>query len=353
MRHDIEPLRAALRARAAEVAQCLPQPLPGRNAAACGATIVETASPALIFAKRWRPDGTCADYDRARAVNLAAAPLADLVALAGLLEHLADRRRCCIVRAAIAAPARVSGVRRLLHPDPDTGEAATLAEVPRRWCALDLDSVPLPEGTDPRDLERCARHALALLPPAFRAARCIVQATSGHGIKPGARLRLWFWLSRPTLGADLAAWLAGFPVDASCFRAAQPHYTAAPLFDGRPDPLPRRLALLPGADAVAVPSPGLLRRPPPAPPRPTRAGDTGDGARALAWATREIARQREGARHDTALRVAGWLAGKARSGEVPPSAIIGAIAAGLVAAGKDAREAEAIAAYVLRGEGLA
>jgi hypothetical protein len=316
-------------------------------------TVVKTASPALILAKRWRPDGTCADYDRARTVNLTPAALADLGALALLLERLAGRPRCCLVRAAIADATRASGVRRLLHSDPDTGEAATLAEVPRRWCALDLDSVPLPEGTDPRDLERCARHVLALLPPAFRDARCIVKATTGHGIKPGARLRLWCWLSRPTLGAEMAAWLAGFPVDASCFRAAQPHYTAAPLFEGRPDPLPRRLALLPGADAVAVPSPALLRRSPPAPPRPTRAGDTGDGARALAWATREIARQREGARHDTALRVAGWLAGKARRGEVPASAIPGAISAGLVAAGKDAREAEAIAGYVLRGRGWA
>jgi hypothetical protein len=67
----------------------------------------------------------------------------------------------------------------------------------------------------------------------------------------------------------------------------------------------------------------------------------------------EIARQREGARHNTALRMAGWLAAKARRGEVPASAIANAITAGLVAAGKDAKEGEAIAAYVLRAEGIA
>jgi hypothetical protein len=228
-----------------------------------------------------------------------------------------------------------------------------LSSVPRRWVALDIDGAPLPAGTDPRDLECCARHVLALLPPAFRNVRCIVQATAGHAVKPGARLRIWAWLARPTLGAELAVWLAGCPVDPASFRAVQPIYSAAPLFEGRADPLPRRLVMLPGAECVDVPSPALLRKPAPAPARPARIRDSGDGAAALAWATREIAKQREGARHDTAMRVAGWLAAKARRGEVPASAIEGAVVEGLIAAGKAAREGEAIARYVLRAEGLA
>jgi hypothetical protein len=321
--------------------------------AACGATLIENAAPGALFAKRRRRDGTCQDYDRARLVNLRAVPLRDLDALAELLARLGTRPRLCLVRAAIADPARAQCVRRLLHPAPETGEPPTLIEVPRQWVALDIDGVTLPAGIDPRDLERCARHVLALLPPAFRAARCIVQATAGHGIKPGARIRLWFWLSRPTLGAELAAWLTGFPVDAAGFRPAQPIYAAAPIFEGCADPLPRRLVMLPGAECVAVPAPALLRKPPPVPLRPARIRDSGDGAAALAWVTREIARQREGARHDTAIRIAGWLANKARHGAVPASAIANAITAGLVAAGKDAKEGEAIAAYVLRAEGLA
>jgi hypothetical protein len=84
----------------------------------------------VIFAKRWRADGSCQDYDRARLVNLRAVPLRDLDALAELLERLQSRPRFCLVRAAIADPARVRGVRRLLHPDPETGEAPTLVERP-------------------------------------------------------------------------------------------------------------------------------------------------------------------------------------------------------------------------------
>jgi hypothetical protein len=326
--------------------------LPYITNAPCGVTIIQAAAPSLVLTKRWRSDGTCDDYALARSIHLRPVALPDFAALFDLLRVLADRPRCAIVRAAVADPSRVLGVRRLLHPDPDTGEAPTLREVPRRWCALDLDSVPLPEGTDPRDLERCARHVLALLPPAFREARCIVQATAGHAIKPGARLRCWFWLSRPTIGADLAQWLAGFPVDPSCHRAAQAIYTASPLFEGRDDPLPRRLALLPGAEAVAVPPSDLLRSPPP-PIRAPRVGAEGDGARALAWAEAEIAKQSEGSRHDTALRVAGWLAALATRGEVPASAIPPTIARALQAAGKDAREGLALAAFVLSREGLA
>lgn len=209
----------------------------------------------------------------------------------------------------------------------------------------------------PADLGRAAVNTAGRGPGLPRAATCDrvrvrSQATSGHGIKPGARLRLWYWLSRPTIGADFEQWLSPFPVDLSCFRGAQPIYTARPLFEGRADPLPRRLALLLGAAAVAVPPPELLRSPPP-PLRAPRIGAEGDSAKALAWAEREIARQGEGSRHDTALRVAGWLAALARRGEVTASAIPGTIARGLQAAGKDAREGLAIGAFVLSREGLA
>lgn len=106
--------------------------------------------------------------------------LHDFEALAGLLEGLAGHPRRCVVRGAVADPARVREVRRLLHPDRDTGEAPTLRDVPRRWCALDMDAVPVPASVPPENLERCARNALALLPPAWQVARCIVQATAGY-----------------------------------------------------------------------------------------------------------------------------------------------------------------------------
>ena len=99
--------------------------------------------------------------------------------------------------------------------------------------------------------------------------RVSIQATSGHGIKPGIRLRLWHWLDRPTSGAELKYWLRDTPVDPAPFRPAQLIYTATPLFRrGARDPLPQRLAMRRGSSCVAVPSAAMLR-PPPRTPRPT------------------------------------------------------------------------------------
>jgi len=312
----------------------------------CGLTLSRATVP---LQKAWR-GGDAAPLTIPKTFNFEHAEVEDLAGLGRLLLRLQDNPFAAVIRGGIADPTRAEGVRRLTAPDPVTGEPATLVELPRRWVALDLDNVPLPAGAAPRDLSACARHALALLPAAFRAAGCVVQATASHGIKPGARLRLWFWLSRPALGAELARWLAGSPVDSSCFRAGQLIFTARPRFVGMPDPLPCRLALLPGADAVEVPPTAALRPPSP-PPRPQRAAIADDGAGALVWGRAYIASAPLGARHDTALRVAGWLFALAREGRVRAEAIAPAITAGLIAAGKTESEARDICRYIAAKEG--
>lgn len=212
------------------------------------------------LAKTIRADGS-AEADTPRTVDLRRVEVPNLDSIAALLRNLAERRDCCIVRGEIIDPARVSGVRRLCRPDPETGDAPTLREAAHHWLALDLDSLPLPEGTDAADLPACARAVLVQLPPAFHGARCIVQATASHGIKPGARLRLWFWLSRPLTNAECKAWLRTARVDRTLYSPAQPHYTAAPVFDGRPDPMPHRLAELHGTAEVEPPSAAALTPP--------------------------------------------------------------------------------------------
>ncbi len=214
------------------------------------ATIVVAQGRRL--AKLIRGDGTVEQYDSAKTINLHPVDLPDLDALAVLLHRLALRRDCCMVRGAIIDPDRTKAVRRLCRPCPNTGDQPTLAEHARHWLALDLDSVPLDEGVDRLDLLACARAVTWRLPDPLRNARCIVQATSSHAIKPGARLRLWYWLARPLTNAECKGWLKQAPVDLSLFSPAQPHYTAAPIFIGMADPLPARLAMLPG-EAVAVP----------------------------------------------------------------------------------------------------
>jgi hypothetical protein len=159
-----------------------------------------------------------------------------------------------------ADPERVCGVRRLLTPDRETGDQPTLVEVPRRWVPLDIDHLARPDWIDPADLLACAVVAIRKLPIEFQKAAFVVGATAGHGLKPGIRLRLWCWLSRPVNGAELKFWLRNAPVDARLFGANQVIYTSSPIFSrGAFDPARSRLDLVPGDETVPVPPAARLK----------------------------------------------------------------------------------------------
>jgi hypothetical protein len=214
------------------------------------------------LAKLIRADTTVGGYDDAKHFDLFTVSVPDLNALHRLLWRLLDRPDCAVVRGEIANPDRVLCVRRLLYPDKKTGDVPTLRGAARHWLALDIEGVPRPEQVAATDLGGCAQEAIKRLPAAFHGARCIVQASGSHGIKPGVRLRLWYWLTRPTTGAELKRWLHGAPADASVFGAVQPIYTAAPVFaPGVCDHLPQRIFERSGQPLVTVPSPQDLLPP--------------------------------------------------------------------------------------------
>lgn len=333
------------------------------EAAVCGATIVraygrrlcKTVTPAAVVG-----------YDLARTVDLIPVELRDLDGLAEMLRRLTGRTDAAIVRGQPIAEGGACGVRRLLHPDPETGATPTLTEVPRRWVALDVDGVPLPDGTDPCDLAACASAVLPLLPDEFHGVVCIVQATASHGVKPGARLRLWFWLDRPTSGAECKRWLRKAPVDHSVFGAAQVTYTATPVFaGGAVDPLPHRLLCLAGRPMVAVPPPeeqALRSRRQAALSAACGATDRqaawkGSGVpqgpvsgryivAALAHAAARITAAPEGERHATSLREA-WSLARLLGTGMEPEDLQRLIAAAIERAGKPAAEGRAVASWAV------
>jgi len=296
------------------------------------------------LAKLIRP-GAIVAYDNARLFDLHSRPVADLADLHRLLLILADRPDCAVVRGAIADPGRVRAVRRLLHADPATGDPPSLAEVPRQWLAIDCDNVPLAEGTDPRDLGDCARQAIALLPADFHDAGAIVAATAGHGFKPGARLRLWYWLARPLTGAECKRWMAAAPVDPSIFGAATLIYTASPIFaDGAADPLPHRMVTLPGRPVVTPPSAAALAPPPPRPTPTAWYSTRGGEVRRLAALIRHVATTPEGERHRALYWAACRVGEMAAAGNVSPTSAADALVqAAMAAGGQDQRKAEATA----------
>ena len=254
-------------------------------------------------------DGGVRGYDSARTFDMFKLEVSSLDDLHAILADLAGQRDRCVVRGAIADPARTRGVRRLLHADPQTGEQPTLRDVPRRWLALDVDGMPLSKGCDARDLFSCGIGAILSLPAEFHGAACLAQATASHGLKPGMRLRLWCWLSRPTSGVELAQWLRGTPhLDRASFSAAQVVYTASPIFEAGTDILKTRLVLVPGPGAARVPPAEALQPPPPPPPRPRPRLETHASSNyarvALVNAATRIMAAGEGNRHRTILREA-------------------------------------------------
>jgi hypothetical protein len=329
------------------------------NPSECGLVVLRSHGPRL--AKTLRPGGTFTPYGDARTFDMIEAPVASLNGLHSILAKLFPRPDVAIVRGAIVDPARAQGVRRLLHPDPETGDLATLREVPRRWVALDLDGIQAPAGLDTADLVACLGVVRPLLPAGFQGAALIVQATAGHGVKPGLRLRVWAWLSRPAMGAELARWLAGVPwLDRASFRPAQIIYTAAPILaDGATDPLPNgRLYFATGRATVDVPAPHNLVMPSrPVMPAPRITGSTLPNARygaaALVRAAANIMAQPEGGRHETAVAEAWGLARLAKAGAVTASDVTRVIEGALRHAGKPDGEGKAIAAWALAQRGAA
>ena len=303
------------------------------------------------LAKLIKADGAIEGYDLVKTVDLRSHAIADLSALARTLRKLSPRPDLAVVRGEPIDPVRCQAVRRLVHADQETGDAATLQEKARRWVALDLDGLQMPPGLHAADLAGCHAAAGSALPVAFSGAACIVQASASHGLKPGLRMRLWYWLSRPTSGAELKRWFKDYSADASIFRPAQVIYTAAPVFeDGRTDHLPARILEIGGREAVAVPSedklaPPATRAPKPSAASPPHAGDRYAFA-ALRNAAVRVATTPEGNRHVAILREAVSLRRFADSGHLTQSDIRAVLINAASQAGKDEDEAEKVVAWV-------
>ncbi|MCX7365783.1 MAG: hypothetical protein NTV97_28715 [Alphaproteobacteria bacterium] len=209
-----------------------------------------------------------------------------LAAMAFTLHGLAGKPHHGIVRGApvdgldLARPHR-----RLIHPAED-GTDATLQDVPRNWCALDLDqSPPLGSGTTGSaslDWRANPRGALEMLlerdpPECFRDVDCVASFSASQGFKPTMRWRAFYLLDKPIGSKALRAVIerfnktGGIPSDPALASAAQPHYTAGPVFrEGVEDPLPggRVFTFERGSRRVVLPA-----VPAPSPPNAVRSFD--------------------------------------------------------------------------------
>src|SRR5262249_34260960 len=140
--------------------------------------------------------------------------------------------RCCYIRARVKDKDR-NVQRKYL------GDDATLVLQDMNWFALDIDGFGESSGNLAIDMQE----VLAALPRAFLRVQCFAVASASYGIKPGIRMRLFFWSDKPCSNLDLKRYLHGnkAKADLALFNPIQPIYTAAPIFVGWSDPVKERI----------------------------------------------------------------------------------------------------------------
>ena len=197
-------------------------------------------------------------YGRAKIFSIDEIGCSSFDEMAAALKDLQGRPQSFVVRGKPIDGIDRKNAPRRLRPRGD--QPATLLPQARYWLPLDLDSVPCPAGIDPIwEPDRVVEYVVELLPEEFHGCSVFWAFTSGHGIKPGIRIRLFYWLDRPLEDWQLKIWLAPLIaaklIDPALFNPVQAIYTAAPVFVGMNDPVPYRCGTWTGySDAVSPPA---------------------------------------------------------------------------------------------------
>ena len=173
-------------------------------------------------------------------------PVSSLHELATALSELEQDNASMVIRGALIEGRETQHIRRTGKASLWNDPGSNFNAVPRQWCMIDIDDLPLPPefaniAAHQRDI---LAYTVARLPEAFRGVDCYFQFSASMGIKTDmVRVHLWYWLDRPASDREMKAWLSQseVPVDLSLFRPVQPHFTAQPVFaEGAVDPLPAR-----------------------------------------------------------------------------------------------------------------
>ena len=202
------------------------------------------------FARTPSGDIAMTGYQKTKQWRASSVAINSFDEMAKALVLLVDDQAALVVRGNLKPGIDLSRpILRRIH-----GDRAALVDVPRRWLHLDIDRLSAPHVDvigDPSGAIDFALDAVATAAPELEGASCFAAFSSQAGVFHGfkAKLHLWFWLDRHYSNAELKGWAhavnerAGLPlIDLAVFSAAQPNYTARPLFQhGATDPLPGTL----------------------------------------------------------------------------------------------------------------
>ena len=191
--------------------------------------------------KRFTEGGGVVPYDVGYTFTAKEIPIEGIDQVSDVFSKLSKCPQLLLIRGKLKAGLEGQQVRRKCN-----GEGAAFEEHPHHWVMIDVDGGPW----------KSVQEAVQALGEPFAGCSYAWAYSSSHGLKPGLRAHLFFWLGRALNGAQLESWSKewGIPADVSLFRTVQPHYLADPLFEGVVDPVPVRWGFVRGtSDTVAVP----------------------------------------------------------------------------------------------------
>ena len=191
-------------------------------------------------------------------------PVGNITDLSELLTALESLPNCLVIRGAPRDAGYIgkwvrrtgSGIEGNFNTPPDG----------RHWVLIDFDKIVIPKRLSLKKSPDAVREYLVkLLPAEFHDAtfHWSLSSSAGMGDSTKVSMHMWFWLLSPTPDSVLKAWAkdvnqrAGFKlVDPVLFQHVQAHYTAAPIFEGLPDPFPVRSGfVVKGQPSVALKCP--------------------------------------------------------------------------------------------------
>jgi len=175
--------------------------------------------------------------------------VASLRELYEIVEDISQRGDAFLIRGDLHSSVDLSRRirRRIYKPGSVDANECAIVDVPCSWIMVDVDKVELPSGFDVTiEPEKSIHYAISLLPEEFQGASLIWQLSSSCGLKNRSTLsaHLFFWIDEPMANEHLRDWAKLVNeqsgqnlIDDAMFRCVQPHYVAAPVFEGINDPI--------------------------------------------------------------------------------------------------------------------
>jgi|GEM_PF-4077558 len=123
-----------------------------------------------------------------------------------------------------------------------------------RYALFDFDNIEMPEGLSLRkDKIPAFEFLISKLPPEYHNVSYHWQLSSSAGMSKESKLsaHIWFYFNRPVSDLELREFADYVNkqskcklIDSALFRDVQPHFTAAPIFEGVKNPFPERSGLV-------------------------------------------------------------------------------------------------------------